>query len=675
MKRCPQCDTGFPDSHSTCPTHGGLLSEIRELKPGMVIRQNYKIIRKLGEGGMGTVYLAHQTLMGEPRALKFLSPELSNDQAFTSRFLREVRTLRQVRNRNVVDCGDLERAEDDSLFFPMEFVDGPDLRDLMHDAGGPLDVPLALEIAHGICEGLGAAHARGMVHRDIKPENILMARDGAGWVPKIADFGIVATKESSNTRTRTGGTLLTMPYAAPEQWRGMPGSELDGRTDLYALGGVLYEMLTGRTAFNAENYEGWAEQHRNVAPRPPSCLRPELAKWQDLDALVLYLLAKDREERPRDVTEVLRLLNLVRTAGPGARRVTQRDETVVEAKSTPAAVASRPAAPTRPETVVEAKADAAKAESKKPMSLVGRIVLAAFAVAGILLGYGMYHHRSGSTAGGDSTNQTVPAEPQTQPDQVPGSNPADQRPHETVAPKPARIDNSTPAVQKLNISEMAQKAQEFFKQKDYSQAEPLFDQACIAGFAEACNQLGHMYRFNEYGVSQDYPKTAALLLKACNLGNGDGCTQLGELYSSGSGVSRDYATESEYYRKGCDEGSPRGCYMLGLNYQYGIGVQKDESKVAGLYTKSCDAGYADGCILLGSTYDRGLGVAQDYSRAAAAYGRACDVGLSSGNGGGCYFLGLKYRDGQGVEQDTDKARQLFTQACGVKDQRACSLLK
>ena len=495
-----------------------------------------------------------------------------------------------------------------------------------------------------------------------------MARDGAGWVPKIADFGIVAIKESSNTRTRTGGTLLTMPYAAPEQWRGMPGADLDGRTDLYALGGVLYEMLTGRTAFNAENYEGWAEQHRNVMPRPPSSVRPELANWPDIDALVLYLLAKDRDDRPRDVAEVLNHLDAVRMARPGARRVMQKDETVLEWPAP-----SRPDAPTRPETVVEARAAAAKAESKKPKSLVGRVVLAAFAVAGMVLGFAMYHNRPGSTVGGDAANQTVPSQPQ--PEQIPGNTPSVQNPHDTNAPKPPRIDNATPAVQKLSITEMAQKAEAFFNQKDYSQAEPLFDQACTAGYAEACNELGHMYRFNEYGVSQDYPKAAALLLKACNLGNGDGCTQLGELYSSGSGVTRDYATESEYYRKGCDEGSPRGCYMLGLNYQYGIGVEKDESKVAGLYTKSCDAGYADGCILLGGAYDRGLGVAQDYSKAAAAYGTACDAGLREGNGGGCYFLGLEYRDGQGVQQDAGKARQLFNQACGVKDQRACSLLK
>ena len=112
MKHCPQCSTGYPDSHTTCPTHGVLLNEIRDLKPGMVIHQSYLIVRKLGQGGMGAVYLAQHILMDEPRALKFLSPELSRDQAFTNRFLREVRVLRQIRNHNVVDCGDLEAAED-----------------------------------------------------------------------------------------------------------------------------------------------------------------------------------------------------------------------------------------------------------------------------------------------------------------------------------------------------------------------------------------------------------------------------------------------------------------------------------------------------------------------------------------------------------------------------------
>jgi len=259
MKYCPQCQTGFPDDATTCATHGVLLSEIRDLRPGMLIRKTYRIVRLLGKGGMGAVYLAQHELMDAPRALKFLSSDLTADEAFTRRFLREGRMLRQIRHKNVVDCGDLERAEDESLFFAMEFVDGPDLRGLL-TASGPLETPVALGIAREIAEGLGAAHALGMVHRDIKPENVLMARDGTRWVPKIADFGIVATVETSTVYKSTRGSLLTPPYAAPEQWRGTRASELDGRTDLYALGGVVFEMLTGQTVFDAENYEGWLFQ-------------------------------------------------------------------------------------------------------------------------------------------------------------------------------------------------------------------------------------------------------------------------------------------------------------------------------------------------------------------------------------------------------------------------------
>jgi serine/threonine-protein kinase len=325
MKLCPQCKTGFPDHVETCPTHGVFLSEILDLKPGMSILNKYRIVRKLGEGGFGAVYLADQTLMDEQRALKFLARQWSRDQGSIARFRREVQTLRQVRHKNVVDCGDLEQAEDDSLFFAMEFVDGPDLRDFLHSASRPFEVKAALEIARGIAEGMGAAHAKGMVHRDIKPENLLMARDAGGWVPKIADFGIVATKESSTGRTSTGGSLLTWAYAAPEQWRGMRGSEMDGRTDLYALGGVLFEMLTGKTVFDAENYEGWAFEHGNTPPRPPSSLRPDLANWPGLDALVLSLLAKNRDDRPKDVPEFLVQLDAIEYA-PAPRRVTVRQE-------------------------------------------------------------------------------------------------------------------------------------------------------------------------------------------------------------------------------------------------------------------------------------------------------------------------------------------------------------
>jgi serine/threonine protein kinase len=308
MKICPWCEAGYSDELISCPVHGGLLSEIRDLKPGMLVRHTYRIVRKLSQGGMGNVYLAEHILLNEPQVLKFLSTELSRDHDWTNRFLREVRTLRQIHHKNVVYAGNLEPAEDGALFFSMEYVEGPDLMEFYRRAPKPFDVELALQLIRGAAEGLGAAHAAGVVHRDIKPENILIACQGSTLVPKIADFGIVATKGNSRL-TQSGATLMTPQFAAPEQWLGVPTAELDGRADLYALGGVLFEILTGHCPFQAENFQAWAQQHLHATPPAPSSLRPELKDWRGLDELVLRLLAKDRNDRPRDTAEVLRMLD------------------------------------------------------------------------------------------------------------------------------------------------------------------------------------------------------------------------------------------------------------------------------------------------------------------------------------------------------------------------------
>jgi eukaryotic-like serine/threonine-protein kinase len=316
MKTCPHCETGYPDSQTTCPTHGDLLKKIRELEPGMVIHKTYRIVRKLGQGGMGTVYLAEHILLREQRVLKFLAPELNHDPRFVSRFAREARAMHQLRCRNVAEYGDLEVAEDNSLFYSMELVDGPSLRRFLDSEPKPFDVQLALTITRGIAEGLGAAHAKGMVHRDINPGNILLAQENDGMIPKIIGFRIVATEDNSSVDTRNPGLVFDPPYAAPEQWRGMPAAELDGRTDFYALGGVLFEMLTGQTPFQAGNLEGYMLGHLTEAPQPPSGLRPELAEWKGLDELVLRLLAKDRDDRPRDAEETLKLIEAIGAARP-----------------------------------------------------------------------------------------------------------------------------------------------------------------------------------------------------------------------------------------------------------------------------------------------------------------------------------------------------------------------
>ena len=322
MKTCPLCDAAWPSTQATCPTDGALLIESRDLDPGTVIRGKYRIERLLGRGGMGTVYLAEHILLSRLRALKFISTDLSQDPRFLKRFRHEAQAASELHHPNVVQVLDLDQAEDGSPYIAMEYVEGQDLRHALADGAFPVE--RALTIARGIAQGLAAAHTKGIVHRDIKPENILLT--GSNETPKLLDFGIAAMRETGTAISRTHGLLLTPQYAAPEQWKGLPAEEIDGRADLYALGCVLYEMLTGQTPFQAHNTEGWMYQHLQEPPRPPSQLRPELANWQGLDTLVLRLLAKDREQRPKDAAELLSLFDAVSRIAPVAVRVTAREE-------------------------------------------------------------------------------------------------------------------------------------------------------------------------------------------------------------------------------------------------------------------------------------------------------------------------------------------------------------
>jgi serine/threonine protein kinase len=620
MKQCPQCDTGYPDSHATCPTHGVLLNEIRDLKPGMLIHKTYRIVRKLGQGGMGAVYLAQHIFMEEPRALKFLSAELSQDEAFTGRFRREVRTLRQLRHNNVVDCGDLEPAEDDSLFFPMEFVDGPDLRKFLCKPSqyqqsdchpeqsaaeskdlrlpfGTLPVELALSIARGIAEGLGAAHAKGMVHRDIKPENILMAREGGAWLPKIADFGIVATKESSDVFTRTGGTLLTMTYAAPEQWRGTPAAELDGRTDLYALGGLLYEMLTGQTPFHAESYEGWAHQHQTTPPQPPSALRPDLANWQGLDALVQRLLAKDREDRPKDVAELLGLLDSMRYLPSEVHGETEIDG--------PAARLSQIIAGERPNT------------ARRWVILFG--LLAGGIILAVLIMWFTSHRPKQPTDSTAQTSQDVKSRPENQqPEQVVNSMPSNPAPNDRQNPKPTQIEDYKPSVptpdvpqkpkpepteipkppvQESETSKIEREAESLYSQGRYSEAIPLLYQICTGGDGRACNRLGDMF-YGGQGLPKSKTGAVNWYSMACDEGNADGCLNLGTMCYLGQGVAKDNFRAVTYYSKACNAGLARGCELLGNLYEHGSGAFYNNGIAKRSYSKACDLGDLSGCAAL-----------------------------------------------------------------------------
>jgi serine/threonine protein kinase len=398
--------------------------ESRDLEPGTLVRGKYRIVRQLGRGGMGTVYLAEHILLGRMRALKFISSALSQNSAFLRRFRREAQAAIELRHPNIVEVVDLDQAEDGAPYMAMEYVVGPDLRHAM--LVGAFPVERALAIARGLALGLGAAHSKGIIHRDVKPENILLAGGkGASETPKLLDFGIAAITESTTAISHTRGLMLTPRYAAPEQWRGMAAEDLDGCTDLYALGGVLYEMLTGRTPFQPANGEGWMDLHLHEQPHPPSRYRAELTAWTGLDALVLRLLAKKREDRPRNVEAFIRQLDAVQKAqGPPTGR---SSETILEGDRTGTALVDTDRTQTEPRTYPLSQYMEGEAERPGPKRGILVLLMVLILASGGVIGTIAWKRSTEGTQANtlesraDRTSALTPPVPATQVGPAPGS--------------------------------------------------------------------------------------------------------------------------------------------------------------------------------------------------------------------------------------------------------------
>ncbi|MDA2913796.1 serine/threonine protein kinase [Acidobacteriia bacterium AH_259_A11_L15] len=303
MKKCPECHTSYPESASFCPRDGTQLVTIQELEPGTIIRRKYRIEEELGRGGMGVVYRATHLLFREPRALKVINRAYLGDESFVRRFLSEALVTRQLQHPNIVRVEDADETEDGQPFAVMEYVPGESLAQTIASQG-PLQPPRALHIAAQVCAALAVAHQRGIIHRDIKPDNLLLSPqpDGAELV-KVLDFGIAKVKEEAGlslpgaTPTKTGFFMGTPEYASPEQALGKKGGELDFRTDLYSLGVVLYEMLTGEVPFSGDTPMGILLQHINNRPPSPRELKPELDLPQAVVSIVMKALEKDRDHR------------------------------------------------------------------------------------------------------------------------------------------------------------------------------------------------------------------------------------------------------------------------------------------------------------------------------------------------------------------------------------------
>jgi eukaryotic-like serine/threonine-protein kinase len=233
MKYCPICDQSYPDNLDVCDVDGATLrfkSGKQDSLIGKVIKGRYRVIQKLGEGGMGTVYLAEQVAVSRKVALKWLHSDYARDEEFVRRFRQEAKLAAALNHRNVVTIFDFDQADDDSLYIVMEYVDGTNLADVLRE--GPIEIRRALRMAVQIAEGLAAAHRAGVIHRDVKPENVMVV--GREEDIKLMDFGISRLRDTGGASrlTRSGTIMGTPAYMAPEQ---IEGGEVSERTDIYAF--------------------------------------------------------------------------------------------------------------------------------------------------------------------------------------------------------------------------------------------------------------------------------------------------------------------------------------------------------------------------------------------------------------------------------------------------------
>ena len=317
MSGCPHCGKTWPEGYRRCPDDGATLSPVQPVHgnaapalsyssdddlPAGSQAGEYRIEKKIGEGGMGSVYGARHPLIGKRAAIKVIRRELSNSREAVDRFVLEAQSVNQIGHPNIVDVFGFGQLPDGRAFFVMEWLEGESLRERLQR---PFQFPEALEILEQIAKALEAAHEAGVVHRDLKPDNVyLQVRKGEKPTVKLLDFGLAKLTSrgdgsaQQHDRTRTGVVMGTPLYLSPEQAK---GAKIGVETDVYSLGAMAYEMLSGVVPFKADSAVEIMAMHISQAP----IALVQMAPWvpPEIDALVAQMLEKDAHNRP-NATEV-----------------------------------------------------------------------------------------------------------------------------------------------------------------------------------------------------------------------------------------------------------------------------------------------------------------------------------------------------------------------------------
>ena len=303
MSTCPTCKTTYPDTMRLCPTDGTVLEGGQAPKDenmGRTLDGKYRLDKRLSSGGMGTVYKATHLMLGKSVAVKLIKADLPASPEVVRRFQREAKAASELNHPNIAPAYDLGQTQDGTLYIAMEYIDGQSLKDVIQ--ASPMAPDRTIRLLKQVASALALAHRHEIIHRDLKPQNIMITKDADGReVAKLLDFGIAKTLDDSATQlTATGFSLGTPQYMSPEQAYGRP---VDGRSDLYSLGIILYEMLIGEVPFNDPSTPAVLVKQMTEAPIPPALKRPDLQVSPELAAIALKCLEKDPTKRYQSADE------------------------------------------------------------------------------------------------------------------------------------------------------------------------------------------------------------------------------------------------------------------------------------------------------------------------------------------------------------------------------------